>query len=205
MTKIKICGITKEEEVENLIKLEELPEYIGFVFAKSKRFLTLDEAVKLKKMITGTIETVGVFVNPTIEYIEERLEVIDIIQLHGEETEEFIQTLKTSKNPKFSNKKVIKAISVTSIEDILKWENSEADFLLLDNGKGGTGQKFDWNILDNLCDFHKEYFLAGGLNPENARKSLDYNPYCVDVSSGVEENGLKSLVKIKEFIGEIRK
>lgn len=195
--KIKICGIKRIEDVKFLNELK--PDYVGFVFAKSKRKITKETAKTLKENLDDNIKTVGVFVNHDLDEIRNLVEekIIDIVQLHGDETEIDICNLKTT------NVKVIKAISVKSKEDILKWENSSADFLLLDNGAGGTGEKFDWNILKEM-NMKKDFFIAGGLRPNNVQSVLKFKPFAVDVSGGVETDNLKDKEKIKKFIENAR-
>lgn len=201
MINIKICGLKRIEDIECVNKFK--PEYIGFVFAKSRRQISYDMAVYLKKSLSDDIKTVGVFVNHEVDDIISLMNegIIDIAQLHGDEEEDSIIKIKNK-----TNKKVIKAISVYSLEDILKWKDSKVDFLLLDNGSGGTGESFDWEVLDKLStiEFNKPYFIAGGLNKENVKDVLKYKPYAVDVSGGVESDGLKDEVKINEFINTVR-
>lgn len=201
MINIKICGLKRIEDIKYVNKFK--PEYIGFVFAKSRRQISYDMAASLKKSLSNDIKTVGVFVNHEIDDIISLMneDIIDIAQLHGDEEEDSIITIKNK-----TNKKVIKAISVRSLEDILKWKDSKVDFLLLDNGSGGTGESFDWEVLDKLStiEFNKPYFIAGGLNKENVKDVLKYKPYAVDISGGVETDGLKDEVKINEFINTVR-
>lgn len=202
ISKVKICGIRREVDIAMVN--QEMPDYIGFVFAKSKRRVLKEEARHLRSLLDNEIQVVGVFVNETVETIVELLEekIIDIVQLHGQETEADICKIKES-----TQKPVIKAVAITKVEDILAWENSEADFLLLDHGKGGTGQVFDWKILESLqaMSFQKLYFVAGGLDPNNVSEVLGYRPYGVDVSSGVEIDGVKDEKKIKAFMQAVVK
>ena len=123
--------------------------------------------------------------------------IIDIAQLHGNESENYIKTLK-----KLTNKTIIKAFKVENTLDIKKAKQSQADFVLLDSGTGGTGQTFNWSLID---DFNKPYFLAGGLSIENIKTALDMlSPYALDVSSGIETSGKKDPEKIKAFIQTVR-
>jgi phosphoribosylanthranilate isomerase len=196
--KVKICGLSKPHDIETVNKYR--PDYIGFVFAEnSRRKITPDQALKLREKLDPGIACVGVFVNETIENIitMTRNGIIDIIQLHGAESEKYIQSLK-----ELTEKQVIKAVSVKNIGDAQKWDNTSADYLLLDNLDGGTGKSFDWDLIGAL---EKPYFLAGGLCPENAGLSKKrIKPYALDVSSGVETDGFKDPVKIKEFIRRVR-
>ena len=190
--KIKFCSLFREEDIEYVNKLN--PDYIGFVFAKSKRQITKEKAIGLKNKLKSNIKVVGVFVDEDIEKIIDLLSngVIDIAQLHGNEREEDIKNIKNK-----SKKQVIKAIRVTTSEDIESWKNSCADFLLLDNGQG-TGKTFDWNNIKNL---NRPFFLAGGLSIDNIKEAIEkVSPMAIDISSGIESNGVKDYEKMKEVM-----
>lgn len=190
--KIKFCGLFREEDIEYVNKLN--PDYIGFVFAKSKRQITKEKAIGLKNKLKSNIKVVSVFVDEDIEKIIDLLSngVIDIAQLHGNEREEDIKNIKNK-----SKKQVIKAIRVTTSEDIESWKNSCADFLLLDNGQG-TGKTFDWNNIKNL---NRPFFLAGGLSIDNIKEAIEkVSPMAIDISSGIESNGVKDYEKMKEVM-----
>lgn len=190
--KIKFCGLFREEDIEYVNKLN--PDYIGFVFAKSKRQITKEKAIDLKNKLKSNIKVVGVFVDEDIEKIIDLLSngVIDIAQLHGNEREEDINNIKNK-----SKKQVIKAIRVTTSEDIESWKNSCADFLLLDNGQG-TGKTFDWNNIKNL---NRPFFLAGGLSIDNIKEAIEkVSLMAIDISSGIESNGVKDYEKMKEVM-----
>ena len=193
MTKIKFCGLRRQEDIDfaNLI----LPEYIGFVFAnKSKRYVTPEKAASLRKRLDGRINAVGVFVNEEPLQVAELLNggVIDIAQLHGGENEEYISRLR-----KLTDKPIIKAFNVTDESDISLALKSSADYVLLDSHLAGSGTRFDWELLKN---FGRPYFLAGGLDPENVFGAvLSLHPYAVDVSSGIETDGVKDFDKMKRF------
>ncbi len=198
MTKIKICGVRREEDA---IYLNEfLPDYTGFIFAKGrKRYIEPSFALRIKKALSPKIKTVGVFVNEDVKEILSVAEsgAIDLIQLHGLEDDGFISAVKEK-----SRLPVIKAFKIESKEDVERAVNSAGDFILLDNGAGGTGEKFNWDLLREI---ERPFFLAGGLDPENVSKALKIcSPYAVDVSSGVETNGFKDYLKIKEFIKAVR-
>ena len=197
MTKIKFCGLRRIEDVEVANKLT--PEFIGFVFAeKSRRYVSIEHATMLKKILNPKILSVGVFVNADIKFIAEIIErgIIDAVQLHGDENENYNSELRT-----FTKKFIIKAFKVTNATDLIRAENSTADYVLLDGG-AGDGKTFDWHLLKN---FHREYFLAGGLNVENVRDAIkNLNPYAVDVSSGIETNGVKDEIKMKNFQCAVR-
>ncbi len=198
MTKIKLCGLKSLNDIEIINKYN--PEYIGFIFyKKSKRYIDYKTAKMLKNALNKNILAVGVFVNEDINTVVKLLNenIIDIAQLHGNESENYIKTLK-----KLTNKTIIKAFKVENTLDIKKAKQSQADFVLLDSGTGGTGQTFNWSLID---DFNKPYFLAGGLSIENIKTALDMlSPYALDVSSGIETSGKKDPEKIKAFIQTVR-
>ncbi|MBR6403034.1 MAG: phosphoribosylanthranilate isomerase [Eubacterium sp.] len=197
-TLIKICGLSRLEDID--IANELLPEYIGFVFfEKSKRNVSKETARLLKQRLDKRIKAVGVFVDSDEDFICSLLDegIIDIAQLHGSEDEDYIQRIKTR-----SGCKVIKAFVVNDLETFKTAENSGADYILLDSGKG-TGNTFDWSILEGV---KRPYFLAGGLNCDNIERVMsDIRPYAVDVSSGVETDGIKDAEKIRRFVSAVRK
>lgn len=197
MTKIKFCGLTRVEDIK--IANEIFPEFIGFVFAKkSRRYITPKKAAELKKILRREIFSVGVFVDEKIEIVADlaKKNIFDLIQLHGAEDENYISELKN-----FTDKKIIKAVQIKNADDLKLAENFSSDFILLDSG-AGTGKKFDWEILKN---FHQKYFLAGGLNPENISNAIKIlKPFAVDVSSGIETDGVKDAEKMKKFIEKVR-
>lgn len=200
MSKIKICGLTRSEDIitANHLGLD----YIGFVFAKSKRQVTPDKAKALRGILSPHIQAVGVFVNHPVAEILDLVhsDTIQAIQLHGQEEETTIAQLKAQ----LPTTPIMKAISVTCAEDILRWESSRADYLLLDNGAGGTGTPFDWGILPTIHGLSKPYFIAGGLNPDNVSEVLPHHPYGVDVSGGVETDGTKDPIKMQAFTEKVR-
>ena len=189
-TLIKICGLSRPEDIEVVNEL--LPDFIGFVFyEKSKRNVTKDVAKSLKEKLDSRIPAVGVFVDADPEFV-----ISLLAQLHGSEDEEYIQTIKTR-----TGRKVIKAFVVKGDQSLEEAEKSSADYLLLDSGMG-TGSTFDWSRLDKV---KRPYFLAGGLGPGNIDKALsEIKPYAVDVSSGVETDGVKDSEKIREFVRRVR-
>lgn len=193
MAKIKICGMTRPEDIWAANRYK--PDYIGFVFAKkSRRCLTVRQAAQLKRMLSGEILAVGVFVNAAKETVARLLydQTIDIAQLHGQETEQDICWIKEQ-----TGRPVIKAVSVQSALDIRRWQESSADYLLFDNGSGGTGCTFDWNLLAGCV---KPFFLAGGIGPDNLEYALTKGAYAIDLSSAAETNGYKDPRKIAELI-----
>ena len=199
MTKIKICGLKRKEDIEYVNELK--PDYIGFVFANSKRKVDKDTAKELKKLLDNDIMSVGVFVDEDIDFVAELVKdkVIDVIQLHGREDENYISTLKAKLD---DDTQIIKAVKVKSIEDIMNAKKFDVDYLLLDtyaeNVAGGSGKEFDKTLIpEDMGD----YFLAGGLNENNLEKTIaTYHPFAVDLSSGVETDGVKDRDKIKRVI-----
>lgn len=197
MKKVKICGLTRMEDIQAVNRYR--PDYIGFVFAeRSRRFIDPQRAAELKEKLDPGIQAVGVFVNEQMEIIAGLLakNVIDLAQLHGQETEREIRWLKEQ-----TGKPVIKAVSVRSASDAKEWENSCADYLLFDNGSGGTGSAFDWNLI-NGCK--KPYFLAGGIGLDNLAQALLQDAYAIDLSGGAETEGKKDPDKIEKIIKDIR-
>ncbi len=196
MTKVKLCGLSRPQDIEVVNQIK--PDYIGFVFAeKSKRYVSLAEAELLKSKLDGDIQTVGVFVNKTISDIVWFLDIVDVIQLHGNENDEYIRKLKT-----ITDKPIIQAFVIQNQEDICSAEKSPADFILLDGGKG-DGKLFDWNLLTAV---QRPYFLAGGLDTENVAEAVRYlQPYAVDVSTGIETDGRKDKNKMTAFVHAVRK
>ena len=199
MTKIKLCGLTRPEEIAAANALQ--PEYIGFVFAaKSRRAVSREMAAALKAQLSPQIQAVGVFVNEAPEMVAGLLNtgIIDIAQLHGQEDETYIQRLR-----KLTNKPIIQAFRVDGPESLAKAQKSPADLVLLDSGAGGTGMAFDWTLLDK---FSRPYFLAGGLGPDTVGNAVQLlHPYTVDVSSGIETAGKKDPAKMAAFVAAVRK
>ena len=198
MAKIKICGLKRLDDIEIVNKYK--PDYIGFVFADSKRKVTSDLAFKMKKNLDSSIKSVGVFVDEDIDVIIKLYDegIIDIAQLHGLENEEYIKKLKQKSNYQLE---IINALEMSDEKDLKEYDNSLADYLLLDSGKG-SGKTFDWRLIRK--DLKKEFFLAGGLNSKNISKAIEeFNPYAVDLSSGVETDGYKDELKIKEVMEEV--
>lgn len=197
MTKIKMCGLSRTEDIEaaNAIK----PDYIGFVFAEiSKRRVSALEAGKLKSKLNPEIKAVGVFLDDKLDFVASMLNlgIVDVVQLHGSEDEEYIEKVR-----KITNKPIIKAFIIRSKEDVERAEKSTADYILLDGGKG-EGKAFDWSLLK---DIKRPYFLAGGLNPVNVSDAVKaLKPYAVDVSTGIETNGVKDREKMTAFAGAVR-
>ena len=181
MPKIKICGLKRLEDIYAVNEYK--PDYIGFVFAGKKRCISPELAYELKQNLDKSIKAVGVFVNAEVD-----------------EDNEYIKELRSK-----TSAPIIKAVRVKSAEDILVSENIQCDYLLLDtyadNAYGGTGETFDWNIIPKIS---KPFFLAGGLTSENIAIATKVNPYCLDISSGVETDGFKDKTKIEKAIKIVR-
>ena len=201
MSKIKICGLSRQQDIETVNDI--LPDYIGFVFAKSRRQVSSDTAKALKDKLNPSIKAVGVFVNEEIEHIVSlcKSHTIDIIQLHGDEDADYIKELK-----RYVPNKIIKAVRVITSEDIIRANEFHSDYLLLDayheEQYGGSGKTFDWSMISNIS---KPYFLAGGIDTNNILQAqIQCNPFCLDVSSGVETDGYKDANKIIDIVTKIR-
>ena len=197
MTKIKICGLKRKEDIKIVNKYK--PDFAGFVFADSPRKISFNEAKTLKSYLNDDILSVGVFVNEKIENILNLFNnnVIDIAQLHGEENLDYIKKLKLETNNELV---IIKAIEIKDNININEYNNSNIDYLLLDSGKG-SGKTFNWHLIK---DINKPFFLAGGLNSNNIKEAiLKVKPYAVDMSTSTETNGFKDENKIKEIMGVI--
>ena len=197
MTKIKLCGLSRTQDIEAANKLK--PDYIGFVFAaKSKRRVSPLKATELKSRLDPEIKAVGVFLDDDLDAVAAmmNLGIVDLVQLHGSEDEEYIKKLRT-----ITDKPVIKAFIINSAEDVKRAEASTADYILLDGGKG-EGKAFDWSLLKNI---KRPYFLAGGLNPGNAADAVrTLAPFSVDVSTGIETDGKKDEEKMTAFVNAVR-
>lgn len=190
MTKIKICGLVRTEDIDFVN--EALPDYAGFIlhFPKSHRNVAVEEAKRLKNLLRPEIRAACVFVNQPLERVIQAAETIgpDVLQLHGSEDNEYIRELKEQ-----TGLMVWKAFRVRSEEDLAKARESAADLVLLDNGYG-TGETFDWSQAEA---FEREFILAGGLTPENISEAiLRLHPLGVDISSGVETDHFKDREKI---------
>ena len=197
MTKIKLCGLSRPDDI--LAANELAPDYIGFVFwRKSRRFVDYDTAIELKKLLDPKIQAVGVFVDEEPDTVNRLLNrnIIDLAQLHGGEDESYINRLR-----RLTDKPIIKAFRIKTESDIQSAMNSTADYILLDSG-AGTGSMFDWELLRGV---NRPYFLAGGLSPDSAALAVrSLHPYGVDVSSGIETDGLKDKIKMTAFVNAVR-
>ena len=192
MTKVKICGLSTKEAVKTAVSAGA--DYIGFVFAPSKRQVTLAQAAELAKLIPSHIQKVGVFVSPSREELLEAIEKIglDLVQIHGQVADDLFENLPCAS---------IQAMQVDGNGHV---PNSQADYLLFDAPVAGSGQTFDWGQLDTT-ELSQSFFIAGGLNEANVEEAIQhFTPYAVDVSSGVESNGQKDHEKIRRFIERVK-
>ena len=197
-TRIKICGLRRMEDILCVNRL--LPEYIGFVFAsKSRRYISPGEAGKLREKLNPRIIPVGVFVDESPDTVADLLSsgLIDIAQLHGAEDESYMEAL-----CRHTDRRVLKAFRIENRDDVRRAQQSSAWCVLADSGEGGTGRSFDWSLLAGL---ERPCFLAGGLNPENVGEAVRLlHPFAVDVSSGVETDGVKDPAKMEAFVRAVR-
>lgn len=202
MIRIKICGLTSQNDIDVVNNFQ--PDYIGFLFVKGRRrSVSVETAKMLYARLNPSIKAVGVFVDAPIDFILSLCKegVIDVIQLHGKEDEGVIKELRCH-----TNKPIIKAFEIKTIDDVKQANNSVADYILLDNGAGGTGETFDWSKISFV---NRPFILAGGLHPNNVSCAIKEAMstgylYGVDTSSGVEIDGFKNEKKIEQFIQTVR-
>ena len=196
-TRIKICGLRTLSDIETVNELK--PDYIGFVFwPKSKRYITPEEAAVLRDKLDPAIKAVGVFLDEEAEEIAgiAAAGTIDIIQLHGHEDSGYIKRLKS-----MTALPVIKAVILSGSGDRAGVSASGADYLMVDSG-AGSGKRIGPEILKKL---RGDFFLAGGLDPDNIESIVrEYRPFAVDVSSGVETDGSKDPEKMRTFVRRVR-
>ena len=209
--KVKFCGISQEDTVPVL--LETQPDYVGFIFAPSKRQVTVEQAKSITRSLQDSVHTtsgnkccsrVGVFVNETIPTIVEIAKAVplSVVQLHGDETVTYIETLRSQlQEEQLESIEIWKAIQVQGKEDILPWKQAPIDGLVVDayskEERGGTGKTIDWSLLD---DVQVPYYLAGGIGLHNVARAIRrLQPYGLDMSSSLETNGQKDVKKIKSM------
>ena len=192
MTKVKICGLSTKEAVKTAVSVGA--DYIGFVFAPSKRQVTVEQAIELAKFIPSHIQKVGVFVSPSRAELLEAVDKVglDFVQVHGQVVDKLFENLPCGS---------IQAVQVDGDGHV---PNSQADYLLFDAPVAGSGQTFDWGRLDTT-ELAQPFFIAGGLNEDNVARAIQhFSPFAVDVSSGVETNGQKDHEKIRRFIERVK-
>ena len=192
MTKVKICGLSTKEAVKTAVSAGA--DYIGFVFAPSKRQVTVEQAIELAKFIPSHIQKVGVFVSPSRAELLEAVDKVglDLIQVHGQVADDLFEDLPCAS---------IQAVQVDGDGHV---PNSRANYLLFDAPVAGSGQTFDWGQLDTT-GLAQPFFIAGGLNEDNVARAIQhFSPFAVDVSSGVETDGQKNHEKIRRFIERVK-
>lgn len=214
MQKIKLCGMMKQCDIEYANRVK--PDLVGFIFANTRRKISVTQAKEFRKALDAEIPAVGVFVNEDISVIASLVQdgCIDMIQLHGEEDADYIRRLR-----EICDVPVIKAVKVQTVEQIRQAAALPVDYLLLDTYRkgvlGGTGEAFDWELLREAkaaagdtaegALFGKPYFLAGGLHAGNLREAAALGSYGLDVSSGIETDGSKDFTKMVEVMELVRK
>lgn len=216
MTRIKLCGLTRIQDIEIANKLK--PEYIGFIFwDRSSRNVSAIQAARLKGKLDPEIKAVGVFVDAPAEQVISyyNVGIIDIAQLHGNENEEYIKKLhdagltvikafkmkKTGENIHLAGNAITETYGKSTDDVITEAVKSSADYIMFDPGKG-EGATFNWQLIKGI---KREFFLAGGLTPENIEKAVEtVQPFAVDVSSGIETGGHKDPGKMAAFVKNTR-
>lgn len=201
-SRIKICGLSRPCDIDYVNASG--PDYIGFVFAKSRRQVTREQAKLLKEKLDPGILAVGVFVNEEPEVIAELAAegIIDMVQLHGQETEAYAENLRRLLLKKERICPLIQAFSIKTAADVERACQSSADYILLDHGAGGSGHSFDWGMIGQI---ERPFFLAGGLGPDNIEEAMRVGAFALDVSSGVETDGFKDPEKIEICVRRIKK
>ena len=192
MTKVKICGLSTKEAVKTAVSAGA--DYIGFVFAPSKRQVTVEQATELAEIIPANVKKVGVFVSPSRAELLEAVDKVglDFVQVHGQVVDKLFENLPCAS---------IQAVQVDGDGHV---PNSQADYLLGDAPVAGSGQTFDWGRLDTT-ELARPFFIAGGLNEDNVARAIQhFSPFAVDVSSGVETDGQKDHEKIRRFIERVK-
>ena len=192
MTKVKICGLSNIEAVETAVSAGA--DYIGFVFAPSKRQVTVEQAAELTEIIPANVKKVGVFVSPSRAELLGAVDKVglDFVQVHGQVADDLFEDLPCG------------SIQAVQVDEGGHVPNSQADYLLFDAPVAGSGQTFDWGQLDTT-ELSQPFFIAGGLNEDNVARAIQhFSPFAVDVSSGVETNGQKDHEKIRRFIERVK-
>ncbi len=194
MSKIKICGLRRDEDIEYVNEL--VPDYIGFILTSGfRRSIDKKTAAQLKAQLRSDITAVGVFVDDDAERINTFVSegIIDAVQLHGSESPEFCKKI---------NAPVIKFIKCgNAAQDTIRLYENCADCFLFDSGTG-TGKTFDWSAIPKT---EKPFFLAGGIGVHNIRQAIEkIKPFAIDLSSSVETDGVKDYYKIKQILETAR-
>ncbi|MDR1791715.1 MAG: indole-3-glycerol phosphate synthase TrpC [Propionibacteriaceae bacterium] len=210
MPELKVCGITRVEDARALNAV--CPSYAGFIFVpSSRRRVDLGLALEMREVLDRRTTTVGVFADAPIPEVAQVVAsgAVSVVQLHGNEDATYIAQLRQA----IPALVVIKAVPVDSAARIVEYAQRGADYLLLDNVRGGSGETFDWNLIEQAKQLAAAqgvtippYFLAGGLHPENIKAAAALQPYALDVNSGVETDGYKDPGKLrwlKEYGGNV--
>lgn len=203
--KLKFCGLRREEDIE--YANETSPDYIGFVFAKSKRQISNDTAKILKKRLKYGIISVGVFVDSPLEEIVEYNDAADVFQLHGNENAQYISKLRTL----LPHKEIWKAVRVRNADDIANAMALDADKFVFDafspSAYGGTGLTLDFDLITSTRQLiDRPFFIAGGINADNiAETEARLEPFGIDLSSGIETDGYKDLQKMKAITSILKR
>ena len=198
MARVKICGISHDAEIK--IMNELMPDYVGFVFyGKSKRFISPEHAAYLRAKLKRGIKSVGVFKNAALEAVALSVETVglDLVQLHGDETGEYIAALR-----EYIKCPIIRRFKIASSMDADRAMYTTADYVMLDGG--AAGMSFDWSMIGTSR--RRRFFLKGGITPDNVEQALNITPapYALDVSTGVESGMLKDYRKVMKFIQAVR-
>lgn len=200
-TGIKYCGLRREEDISYAKSLKA--DYAGFIMSpKFWRYVAPEEVARLRVGLEDTTRVVGVFVDEDVNYVADCIKdgIIDIAQLHGSESEDYINQLRELTEGKAV---ITKVFCVKTADEIKLARESTADYVLLDSGVGGTGETFDWTLIR---DIGRDYFLAGGLNATNVFDAvMKFHPMAVDVSSGVETDKVKDYKKMELFAQEVNR
>lgn len=204
MAKIKLCGLKRLEDIEAVNQIQ--PDFCGFVIEvpKSSRCVSREQVRMFKKELKDGILPVGVFVNAPEELVAELLEegTLAMAQLHGQEEESYIQRLR-----RLTDKPLIQAFSIKTVQDVERAYQSSAEYILLDQGGGGTGKTFDWSLVSETEKTWKKrpFFLAGGLHTGNIGQAIhELHPWAVDLSSSLEVNGVKDFEKMRKAVEIVR-
>ena len=201
---IKVCGLRRKEDIEYANELK--PDYIGFIFAKSKRQVTKEKARELKSLLDSDIKTVGIFVNEDIDCVIDIANQVnlDVIQLHGDEDKTYIKNLREYMRKNKIRKELWKAIRIKNSESLDEINILDVEGILLDTyskeAYGGLGETFNWELVSDL-KLDKKLILAGGIDEQNIKQARQLvRPDIIDVSSGIETNGFKDYQKMKILI-----
>ena len=219
-TGIKICGMRRIEDIEAANACR--PDFIGFILSPGfRRSVTPEAAEQLARRLAPGILKVGVFVNESVEKVASAAGFLDMIQLHGNEDNAYIRDLRgrlmttndprgraaTTNDPR--GRLLIQAFRIRCANDLKRAMESEADYLLLDNGTG-TGEAFDWSLIRDAEALKrgaaaKPWILAGGLGPDNVAEAVRrFKPFAVDLSSGAETDGWKDPEKMARCVQAVR-